>query len=1190
MTAVRTSGLVAAATRWPVDFRTWFLLLIFLPIWAASPNETPTLDVIADVTVLEDSGVQGVALSGISYGADASPQTVTITAVSDNNLVLLNPTVVYTSPDATGTLLLAPVSDQFGTATVTVTVRDDGGTADGSIDSVVRTFMVTVLPVNDPPLITGIADQTINEDDPQQDVPLSGIVAGPANENAQQLTITAVSSDTALIPHPTITYTSPGTTGTLSYTPVQHRSGSAIIMVSVTDDGGTSNGGLASTFLSFTVTVDPIPHVPVVVTNTGLSLTIGSSAVIARQHLEVDDYGPAAQLTYRVMSATTAGELRVNGVARLVGDTFTQADINAGLLIYRHTGSVAENDGFTFTVTNAENNSLPTTSFAIAISGVAGGTTPVVTLPGGSATWVQGGGPVLLDSSATVTDASGTLVGGTLTVSLIANSEGSDVISIRNLGTGTGQIGVSGNVVTYEGSTIGTFSGGSGSPLSVALAGTATPTAVQALVRNLRFSNNAAAPSGETRTVQVVLVNGTGGASAPVTCDVLVQPVNQAPTVTLPKATVAYLEATGPVVLDDTATVIDADSANLSGGFLVATWTANATIDDHLSIRNQGTGPGEVSVVGTALWWNGSEVASVSGGNSGSTLTVTFSASATPAAAQAILRNLSFDNQSPTPSLELRELAVTVNDGDGGISSAATLTVVVQASDNPPVLTLPSPPLTWLQGTGEQVIDASASVTDADSMAFDTGLLVAEFTSGGTTNDRLTILHAGSGAGEIGVVGNEARYGGVTIGLITGPGTISSSLVVRLNAAASVAATQALVRRLAFSNVAAPPVEGPRSVRVYVTDGSGGTSLPVTTTVTVQAVNAAPGVTLPTGAAAWTEHAPASLLDAAATVSDSDSASLNGGSLVVSLSDAIVGDVVSLRVTGVGSGQVSLSGSTVLVSGVAVGTYTGGGDTTPLSVLFSAQGTPAAAQAILRAVQFRHIGQFLTAETRTVEVTVSDGLATSVPATTTITLTPVDDPPTTTATTLLSVVDVPVRATLPGEDPEGGALIWEIVSMPANGSLTLDDASNGTVTYTPASGQTADAAFTFRVSDGTTWSATTTATIRLTAALAAVRPLIVSSPPREAVIGAPYTYVITVDVSALPPGADLRYQVVGVPTGATVSVTRTTATSATLTWDQSGAANIHRQVGVLVSDATTGTASFQTVQILWLAVAPGGAG
>ncbi len=1173
-------------------FRTLLLQFFVLPIFSATPNLQPTLSPISDMTILEDSAIQGIALSGISDGGDSVAQTLTITAVSSNPAIVLNPSVVYTSPSATGTLLLVPVSDQFGTVTVTVTVQDSGGTTGGSIDTVVRTFIVTVLPVNDPPLMDVITDRTILEDSPLQTVALTNVVSGPANEAAQSITITAVSSRPDVIPNPTVSYTSPASSGSLTFTPVPHVSGVATILLTITDNGGTTNGGLAVTNMAFTVTVSAISHTPVVVTNNTLTLAVGTSAVIPRSLLEVTDYGPAAQLTYAVVTTPTAGNVRLNGASLGVGGTFTQADINSGLLLYRHTGLGGGTDSFVFTVTNAENNRLSATSYMITITGAPATTIPVVTLPGSGVTWVQGGGPMILDNGATVSDTSGTLVGGTLTVSVVTNSGTGDVLSIRSVGTSIGQINVSGSVVTYEGSTIGTVSGGSGTALSVALAGAATPASVEELVRNLRFNNVSPGPSGATRTVQVVLVNGTSGASAPVTTDVVMQLVNQAPLVALPKVTVAYLEASGAAVLDNSATVSDADSPTLPGGSLVATWTANATVDDFLAIQNQGSGVNQISVSGSAVSWNGSQIATISGGSAGTAMTLTLTAAATPAAVQAALRNLTFHNQSPTPSLALRQLSVTVSDGVGGISTAATLTVVVQASDNAPVVTLPSPPTTWLQGSVEQVIDAGTGVTDVDNVVFDTGLLVAEFTSGVTADDRLTISSEGSGAGQIDVIGTDARYGGTIIGIVTGPGTISSGLVVRLNSFATVAATQALLRRLAFSNVGVPPVNGVRTVRVYVTDGSGGTSLPVTTTINVQAINVAPVVTLPTAAVAWTEHASPSLIDTAATVSDSDSASFNGGTMVVTLTTAVVGDDLSIRNVGVGAGQVSVSGNTILVSGVSVGSFVGGADVTPLTINFTAQGTPAIAQAILREIQFQHAGQFIAVETRTVTVTVSDGIDPSVAASSLITLSPVDDPPTTSAVTLATVVDVPVTGTLPGNDPEGGTLTWELVTPPTTGTLTLDDVNTGAVTYTPVSGQSTDVTFTFRVSDGVTWSSPATGTVRMTARLAAVRPLIISSPPREAVIGATYTYQITAALNALPPGADLRYFVVGTPAGATVTVTATriTATTATLTWDQTGAPDTHRQIGVLVSDVVTGTATYQAIHVLWLAVAPGGAG
>ena len=51
--------------------------------------------------------------------------------------------------------------------------------------------------------------------------------------------VTASSSNPALIPNPTVTYTSPNATGSLAYTPVANTSGSAVITVTVSDGGAT---------------------------------------------------------------------------------------------------------------------------------------------------------------------------------------------------------------------------------------------------------------------------------------------------------------------------------------------------------------------------------------------------------------------------------------------------------------------------------------------------------------------------------------------------------------------------------------------------------------------------------------------------------------------------------------------------------------------------------------------------------------------------------------------------------------------------------------------------------------------------------------------------------------------------------------------------------------------------------------
>ncbi|GAA0894041.1 hypothetical protein GCM10009122_37210 [Fulvivirga kasyanovii] len=114
-------------------------------------NNPPTLDPIADLGPLsEDAGAVTVPLSGITAGTGESQQ-LTITATSDNTDLINNFTINYTSPEPTGSIVFQPVADAYGTATVTVTVKDNGATVKNSTE---RTFMVTVNPINDKPVFT----------------------------------------------------------------------------------------------------------------------------------------------------------------------------------------------------------------------------------------------------------------------------------------------------------------------------------------------------------------------------------------------------------------------------------------------------------------------------------------------------------------------------------------------------------------------------------------------------------------------------------------------------------------------------------------------------------------------------------------------------------------------------------------------------------------------------------------------------------------------------------------------------------------------------------------------------------------------------------------------------------------------------------------------------------------------------
>jgi alpha-tubulin suppressor-like RCC1 family protein len=200
-----------------------------------SVNDPPTLNTIGDITIEKNSGPHTVSLAGITDGDDDT-QALTVTAVSSATGTIPNPTVTYTSNNTTGSLTFTPVTDQTGTATITVTVQDSAG------GTVARTFTITVIDVNNPPTLDAISNVTIEENDPEQTVNLTGITDGDGV--SAPLKVTATSSNTSIIPNPVIAYTSAQTTGTLKFTPIQNRFtpvGQPVTITVTVEDAGLDN-------------------------------------------------------------------------------------------------------------------------------------------------------------------------------------------------------------------------------------------------------------------------------------------------------------------------------------------------------------------------------------------------------------------------------------------------------------------------------------------------------------------------------------------------------------------------------------------------------------------------------------------------------------------------------------------------------------------------------------------------------------------------------------------------------------------------------------------------------------------------------------------------------------------------------------------------------------------------------------
>ncbi|WP_295128640.1 gliding motility-associated C-terminal domain-containing protein [uncultured Chitinophaga sp.] len=109
-------------------------------------NETPTLGAISNVALCATASEQIIALNGVTPGPETS-QTLSFTVTSDNPALFSQLTA-----DMNG-VHVRFVNGATGTAIVTLTVKDNGGIANGGVDQVSNTFVLSVTSIT-PPTIT----------------------------------------------------------------------------------------------------------------------------------------------------------------------------------------------------------------------------------------------------------------------------------------------------------------------------------------------------------------------------------------------------------------------------------------------------------------------------------------------------------------------------------------------------------------------------------------------------------------------------------------------------------------------------------------------------------------------------------------------------------------------------------------------------------------------------------------------------------------------------------------------------------------------------------------------------------------------------------------------------------------------------------------------------------------------------
>lgn len=267
-----------------------------LKIHVVSVNDAPTIVLGAGPRVQEDSGPQVLSAwaSGITAGAvGEEAQDLTFRVEVDNDQLFAQ--VPKLLPD--GTLVFTPAPDRYGSANVTVTVQDDGGTAWGGIGSTTKTFAIQVDPVNDAPSFELRSSEiSVAEDTPfEMSSAAFHMDAGSYEDQTYQFNV-STDNDALFEGLPSI-----DVNGRLTFQPALNAYGTAHAMVTMSDsEGGTSSQAL-------TIHVLPQNDVPVVADDTGFKVEAGGVLTIQSALLLANDMDVEGPL--RLDSVVTATQL-----------------------------------------------------------------------------------------------------------------------------------------------------------------------------------------------------------------------------------------------------------------------------------------------------------------------------------------------------------------------------------------------------------------------------------------------------------------------------------------------------------------------------------------------------------------------------------------------------------------------------------------------------------------------------------------------------------------------------------------------------------------------------------------------------------------------------------------------------------------------------------------------------------------
>jgi hypothetical protein len=448
---------------------------------------------------------------------------------------------------------------------------------------------------------------------------------------------------------------------------------------------------------------------------------------------------------------------------------------------------------------------------------------PVLVDFGGAVAYTEDAAPVAISTTVTVGDAdSSDFAGGVLTLEF-ASPAADNALRIRN----TGPISTidDDDRVFYRDVVLAVFRGGIGTdPLRITFNARGNSTRVEALLRSIVYHNTSNNPTTAARTLRATFSDGDGGPGSVREKSITVTPVNDKPVIADFGEAVTYVENSDPAPITTTGRVIDVDSPNFDGGDLIVKFLSGGLAQDRLAIRSGGA----ISTDGANVLHLGVPIGTFTGGVGTTPLRITLNAQARPGSVQSLLRNIVYSNVSETPLTSPRTVWARLIDGDGAMSEIVTKPLNVIPANDAPILGDVASNVDYAQNSAAIALAGSATVRDVDSPDLQGGKLTAAITAGADPSNRLEIIGSSFSFSGLNLLRN-----GVVIGVLNdGGGVGETPLEITFNSRATPAIAAHLMRSIHFRTDSGANTD-PRTVSFTLSDGDGGTSNVVATTVTI---------------------------------------------------------------------------------------------------------------------------------------------------------------------------------------------------------------------------------------------------------------------------------------------------------------------------------------------------------------------